>query len=110
MISLMTDTPIRKDIAMTGEISLAGRVLPVGGIKEKFLAALNHGITTVILPVANKKDISDIPEEFKKKMTFMFVENLDEVFALAFVKDGKKNSSGHKGGKKSKLPAAASAA
>jgi ATP-dependent Lon protease len=110
MISLMTDTPVRKDIAMTGEITLSGRVLPVGGIKEKALAALTHGINTVILPVANQKDVQDIPDEFKEKLNFVFVENLDEVFALAFDKSGAKSNknSGAKGGKKGKLPAAAS--
>ena len=108
LISLMTDTPIRMDLAMTGEISLAGRVLPVGGIKEKVLAALNHGVTNVILPMANQKDIQDVPDEFREKMKFMFVENLDEVLALAFDKKGKKSSRGAKSGKKDKLPRAAS--
>ncbi len=91
LISLMTDTPVRRDIAMTGEITLSGRVLPVGGIKEKALAALTHGINTVILPLANQKDVSDIPSEFKEKLKFIFVENLDEVFALAFDKKAKRN-------------------
>ncbi|MCB0389719.1 MAG: endopeptidase La [Bdellovibrionales bacterium] len=107
LISLMTDTPVRMDIAMTGEISLAGRVLPVGGIKEKVLAALNHGVTNVILPMANQKDIQDIPDEFRQKMKFMFVENLDEVLALAFDKKGKRGTKGAKGGKKDKSPRAA---
>jgi len=112
MISLMTDTPVRKDIAMTGEITLSGRVLPVGGIKEKSLAALTHGINTVILPVANQKDVQDIPDEYKEKINFVFVENLDEVFALAFDKSGEKGkkSTGAKGGKKGKMPTAASSA
>lgn len=108
LISLMTDTPIRMDIAMTGEISLAGRVLPVGGIKEKVLAALNHGITNVILPMANQKDIQDVPDEFREKIKFMFVENLDEVLALAFDKKSSKSNRGAKVGKKDKLPRAAS--
>jgi ATP-dependent Lon protease len=113
LTSLMTGVPVRKDIAMTGEITLSGRVLPVGGIKEKTLAALNHGITTVILPIANQKDVQDIPKEFKEKMTFCFVENLDEVFALAFdSKAGRKKPlpAGGKVGKRPKLPSAASAA
>ena len=107
LISLMTDAPIRMDIAMTGEISLAGRVLPVGGIKEKVLAALNHGVTNVILPMANQKDIQDVPDEFRERMKFMFVENLDEVLALAFDKKGSKTTRGAKVGKKDKLPRAA---
>ena len=84
LISVMTDMPVKTDIAMTGEVTLSGRVLPVGGIKEKALAALGHDITTIILPMTNKKDVADIPEEFKEKMNFVYVENLDEVMALAF--------------------------
>ena len=103
LTSLMTETPVCKDIAMTGEITLSGRVLPVGGIKEKALAALGHGITKVILPLANKKDVADIPDEFKEKINFIFVENLDEVFALAFDKKTKKKSSGKGGGRKKNI-------
>lgn len=111
LISLMTDTPVRHDIAMTGEVTLAGRVLPIGGVKEKALAALTQGITDIILPLPNKKDISDIPEEFKKKLNFIFVENLDEVLAITLDKKTmKKKVTGVKGGKKKKTPAAASAA
>jgi ATP-dependent Lon protease len=108
LTSLATGTPVRRDIAMTGEITLAGRVLPVGGIKEKALAALTHGITTVILPMANKKDVADIPPEFKEKMNFIYVENLDEVFSLAFDTKSKKKSF-HKKEKKTKLPTASAA-
>jgi ATP-dependent Lon protease len=110
LISLMTDTPVRKDICMTGEISLSGRVLPVGGIREKVLAALTQDIFNVILPVANRKDISEIPDEFRSKMNFMFVENLDEVFALALDNKNKKRSVVTKAGKRSRLPRADQAA
>ncbi|MCB0415265.1 MAG: endopeptidase La, partial [Bdellovibrionales bacterium] len=112
LISLMTGTPVRHDVAMTGEVTLAGRVLPIGGIKEKALAALNQGITNIIMPLANKKDLADIPDEFKEKINFIFVENVDEVFAVAFnEKASKKKGSGNKGGgKKSRLPSAASSA
>ena len=92
LTSLATGIPVRKDLAMTGEITLSGRVLPVGGIKEKCLAALTHGVTTVVVPLANQKDVSEIPDEFKKKLSFLFVENLDEVFALAFDKGAAKAS------------------
>lgn len=112
LVSLMTDTPVRHDVAMTGEVTLQGRVLPVGGIREKCLAALSQGITTVIIPLANEKDLADIPKEFKEKMNFICVENLDEVFTVALdkqTKGSKKNTSG-KTGKKGKAPAAASAA
>lgn len=84
LVSLMTGTPIRNDVAMTGEISLSGRVLPVGGIREKALAALTQGITNVIIPLANKRDLIDIPEEFKKQINFILVENLDEVFSVVY--------------------------
>ena len=107
LISLMTGVPVRRDLAMTGEITLTGRVLPVGGIREKSLAALTHGITTIILPLANQKDLADIPEEFKKKLSFLFVENLDEVFALAFDRRTARPKAKDKALKKPKAPAAA---
>lgn len=112
LVSLMTDTPVRHDIAMTGEVTLQGRVLPVGGIREKCLAALNQGIKEIIIPFANQKDLSDIPKEFKDKMNFILAENLDEVFAVAFDKSAKpgKKANSPKSGKKAKGPAAASAA
>lgn len=110
LISLITDTPVRHDVAMTGEVTLAGRVLPVGGIKEKALAALNQGIENLIIPMANKKDVADIPEAFKDKINFTFVENLDEVLAVALDKKTRKKSSSSKGGRKGKSSPAASAA
>jgi len=107
LCSLMTSVPVRRDIAMTGEVTLSGRVLPVGGIREKALAALTHGITTIVLPLANQKDLADIPEEFKKKLSFIFVENLDEVFAMVFDKKAAKPKHKDKSIKKPKAPAAA---
>lgn len=89
LVSLLTGTAVRNDIAMTGEVTLQGRVLPVGGIREKCLAALNLGITNVIIPLANAKDLEDIPTQFKEKMNFILAENLDEVFAVAFEKSEK---------------------
>lgn len=115
LISLMTNTPVRTDIAMTGEVTLSGRVLPVGGIREKALAALNHGVKTVLIPFQNQKDVQDIPEEFRKQLSFIFVEHLDEVLQMALdaaldEKTGKTKRHSTKGGKKSKDTAAASAA
>jgi ATP-dependent Lon protease len=112
LVSLMTDVPVRHDIAMTGEVTLQGRVLPVGGIREKCLAALSQGIHTVIIPIANQKDLADIPAEFKTTMTFIPVENLDEVFAVCFDKSVKalKKATSPKTGKRGKGAAAASAA
>lgn len=109
LVSLLTDTAVRNDIAMTGEVTLQGRVLPVGGIREKCLAALNLGITNIIIPLANSKDLEDIPQIFKDKINFILVENLDEVFAVAFEKSDRfsKKPGSKKSDKKSKSPAAA---
>lgn len=110
LVSLMTETPVRHDVAMTGEVTLQGRVLPVGGIREKCLAALNQGITNVIIPIANQKDISDIPKVFKDRMNFILAENLDEVFAVVYDKSEKSSAKKHGGkkeGKKSKSTSAA---
>ena len=81
--SLLTGRPVRSDVAMTGEITLRGLVLPVGGIKEKVLAARRAGITTVILPKRNEKDLQEIPEQAKKDMKFHFVQRMDEVIRIA---------------------------
>jgi ATP-dependent Lon protease len=79
IISKLTGIPIRKDVAMTGEITLTGRVLAIGGLKEKALAAMRHGIKTVIIPAKNKKDLEDIPEEYRNVLTFIPVKTIDEV-------------------------------
>jgi len=83
LVSLLLGTPTRPDVAMTGEITLRGLVLPIGGLKEKILAAKQAGIKTVILPARNKKDIPDVPKEAKKNLDFQFVKNTDEVLNLA---------------------------
>ncbi len=83
LTSLLTNKPVRGDLAMTGEITLRGLVLPVGGIKEKVLAAKRAGISTVILPKKNEKDLEEIPPHLKKGLKFHFVERMDEVFDLA---------------------------
>ena len=83
LASLATDTPVKENLAMTGEITLRGRVLPVGGIKEKVLAASRSGITEVILPMKNKKDLSEIPEEIRAKVKFHLVDTMDEVLEIA---------------------------
>jgi len=85
IVSLLTDTFISKDIAMTGEITLTGKVLPVGGIKEKALAAMRAGIETIIIPWKNQKDLADIPEKYRKKINFVPVKNFKEVLAIALV-------------------------
>ena len=95
LLSLFTETPVRNDIAMTGEITLLGEVLPVGGIKEKILAAKRAGIYEVILPKENEKEVmEDLPAFVRDKMTFHFVDNVEQVFDLALVKDKKENPKG----------------
>jgi len=88
LASLFSNTPVRPDVAMTGEITLRGLVLPIGGLKEKSLAAMRAGISTVIIPKLNEKDLVDVPEEAKQKLKFIPVENVDEVLAAALDKDG----------------------
>jgi ATP-dependent Lon protease len=85
LVSAMARTPVRKDVAMTGEITLRGRVLPIGGIKEKALAALRNKIHTLIIPERNKKDLDDIPPALRKKITFVYAKNMDDVLETALV-------------------------
>jgi ATP-dependent Lon protease len=87
LVSTFTKIPVRHIMAMTGELTLRGKVLPVGGIKEKVLAARQHGITEVILPKDNERDIGEIPVKLKEGMTFRFVDTLEEVFRLALSED-----------------------
>jgi ATP-dependent Lon protease len=93
LASLFSNTPVRADVAMTGEITLRGLVLPIGGLKEKSLAALRAGISTVIIPKLNEKDLVDVPEEAKQKLKFVPVESVDEVLRVAL--DRKSNGDGH---------------
>ena len=81
--SALTGKKIKKDVAMTGEITLRGRVLPIGGLKEKSLAAHRAGINTVIIPYENIKDLDDIPENIKEQMEFVPVKTMDEVLSVA---------------------------
>jgi len=88
LASLFTNTPVRSDVAMTGEITLRGLVLPIGGLKEKSLAAMRAGISTVLIPKLNEKDLVEIPEEAKQKLKFVPVETVDEVLANALDRTG----------------------
>ena len=83
LISALTERPVNKDVAMTGEITLRGRVLPIGGLKEKTLGALRAGINTVIIPEKNKRDLVEIPKNVRRKLKFVPVRNMDEVLAIA---------------------------
>jgi len=86
MISTLTAIPVRRDIAMTGEVTLRGRVLPIGGLKEKLLAALRGGIRTVLIPAENEKDLTEIPASVKEALDIIPVGHVDEVLAKALTK------------------------
>ncbi|MDH4226477.1 MAG: endopeptidase La [Deltaproteobacteria bacterium] len=101
LISALTHTPVKKDVAMTGEITLRGRVMPIGGVKEKCLAALGAKMKTVLLPEQNKKDFDEIPKVVKDKMKIIFVKHMDEVLKHVLkstpgAKEGKKTTQGGK--------------
>ena len=91
VMSALTDTPVRKDVAMTGEITLRGKVLPVGGIKEKVLAAHRAGIKTILLPKENEPDIDDIPQAVRKQLKFILLDRAVETLDYAFAQKPKKN-------------------
>src|SRR5213075_1602835 len=81
--SLLTGVPVRSDVAMTGEISLRGLVLPIGGVKEKTLAALRAGIRTVLLPRRNEKDLEDVPQEAREKLEFVLLDRVEDAVRTA---------------------------
>jgi ATP-dependent Lon protease len=83
LVSLLAGKPVRSDVAMTGEISLRGLVLPIGGVKEKLLAALRAGIGTVMLPKRNEKDLDDVPAEAREKLKIVFLEKVEDAVATA---------------------------
>ena len=85
LLSALTDRPVRQDVAMTGEITLRGRVLPIGGVKEKLLAAYRAGIRTILLPHENQKDLEEIPEHVLKTFTILFAENIQDVLKTALL-------------------------
>ena len=87
ILSAARDRPVRQDVAMTGEITLSGLVLPVGGIREKALAARRFGIKTLVLPALNEPDLAELPEEIRREMTFVPVETLEQVIKVA-IPDG----------------------
>jgi ATP-dependent Lon protease len=79
----MSGRPVRKDVSMTGEITLRGRVLPIGGVKEKVLAALRAGIRTVMLPLRNQRDLEDIPADARAQLEFVWLSEVDDAIAVA---------------------------
>ena len=86
MVSALTKNPFKRDVAMTGEMTLRGRALEIGGLKEKVIAAQTAGVKTIIIPIDNKKDLEDIPDTVKNKLNFVYVEHADEVFPVALEK------------------------
>src|SRR5437867_2725963 len=85
IVSVLTGIPVRREVAMTGEVTLRGRVLPIGGLKEKLLAALRAGVKTVLIPSENEKDLAEIPDNVKRGLTIVPVKNVDDVMKLALV-------------------------
>jgi ATP-dependent Lon protease len=88
LASLFTGRPVRDDVAMTGEVTLTGQVLPIGGLKEKALAAQRSGLTTVVAPRLNEQDVDEIPEHLRRDLTFVFVEDVSEVLDVALQRTG----------------------
>jgi ATP-dependent Lon protease len=87
IISVLTGIPVKRDVAMTGEITLRGRVLPIGGLKEKLLAALRTGLKTVIIPAENEKDLAEIPDNVKSGLEIRPVSSMEEVLRIALVRE-----------------------
>ena len=86
LVSAMTKIPVRREVGMTGEVTLRGRVLEIGGVKEKVLAAHRAGLTTIILPKSNAKDLEDIPKNVRRDLQFILAEHMDEVLKVALTK------------------------
>jgi len=108
IVSLLTDIPVSKKVAMTGEITLRGRVLPVGGIKEKLLAAYREGLTEIVLPIDNKPDLKDLPKKLKQNLKIHLVENMDQVLEVALTRQFVPQKGPQEGEKKEKSETAIS--
>ena len=87
LVSLLSGKPVRADVAMTGEISLRGLVMPIGGVKEKVLAALRAGIGTVMLPRRNQRDLDDVPADAREKLRFVWLDRVEDAVACAMGED-----------------------
>lgn len=99
MISAITRIPVRADVAMTGEITLRGRVLPIGGLKEKLLAAKNAGMKIVFVPAKNRPDVEEISDEIKKGLDIHFAETMEDILPIALVNEMPEKKAGKKGKK-----------
>jgi len=100
LVSALTDQAVDRNVAMTGEISLRGRVLPIGGLKEKSLGALRAGIHRVVIPDRNKRDLDEIPSVIKRKLKYILVSNMDDVLDISLIKKPKKTPARKKSGTK----------
>ena len=89
LISALTKRPVRQDIAMTGEITLRGNILPIGGLKEKSIAAHRSGIKTIFVPKENERDIEDIPASIRKDLTIIFVDHVSQIIDKVLIKKAK---------------------
>jgi len=92
IISCLTHQPVDNNVAMTGEVTLRGKALAIGGLREKSLAALRSGIKTIIVPLENKKDVGELPEEVKKELKIVYMKNVDDALEVALYKDPNKNA------------------
>src|SRR5699024_254850 len=92
LVSALTGRAVKRSVGMTGEITLRGHVLPIGGLKEKSLSAHRAGLTTIIIPAENERDIEDIPESIREDLTFILVKHLDEVLEHALLEEDKHES------------------
>jgi ATP-dependent Lon protease len=110
LASVYTRRPVRKDVAMTGEITLRGKVLPIGGVRDKVLAAHRAGIRTVLLPEENRKDYDDIPETVRKDVKIVFVSHMDEVIEQALLKRPRRRQAAQENGQAARGPAKSKAA
>ena len=97
LVSTLCGNKVRKDVAMTGELTLTGRVLPIGGVKEKLLGAVRAGISTIIIPKENEADLEDLKDDVRKKLTVHLVENLNQVIDLALISTNSKSKSAKNG-------------
>ena len=88
IVSALTNEPVRNDVAMTGEITLRGNVLPIGGLKEKSISAHRAGIKTIVIPHDNEKDLDEIPDVVKENVEIIFADRIEEVLQVALVNDG----------------------
>jgi ATP-dependent Lon protease len=99
LVSLLRQEPVRSSVAMTGEVTLQGRVLPIGGVKQKVLAAHRAGLTEVILPVRNGPDLDDVPEDVRQAMSFHLATTVDDVLRVALAQQDEAADGGQDGGR-----------